>query len=124
MLIWEDWVDYLKYDRDPETEKDLKEFLGIEDGDKYILMNQIYGSNQIHLGVKRDLPKDYSGKIVEMQVFNESTIFDWCGIIENAEEIHTVDTSIQYVIESLDINAKLVVHPRHYNTPTYCIQTV
>ena len=114
---WEDWVDYLKYDRDLETEKELKEFLGIEDGDRYILMNQIYGTNQIHLGVKRDLPKDYPGKIIEMQVFNESTIFDWCGIFENAEEIHTVDTSIQYVIESLDISAKLVVHPRHYNTP-------
>ena len=79
-------------------------------------MNQIYGSNQIHLGVKRDLPKDYPGKIIEMQVLM-SPQFLIGGIFENAEEIHTVDTSIQYVIESLDINAKLVVHPRHYNTP-------
>ena len=114
---WEDWADYLKYDRDLELEKEFKEHLGIEEGDRYILMNETYGVNQIHLGVRRDLPKDYPGKIIEMKIYNECTIFDWCGIFEGAEEIHTVDTSLQYVIETLDTKAKLVVHPRHYNTP-------
>ena len=114
---WEDWADYLKYERNLETENDLKEFLGIKDGDRYILINEHYGMEQIHLGVKQGLPKDYPGKIIEMKIFNESTIFDWCGIIEDAEEIHTVDTSIQYVIETLDLpNTKLVAHPRHYKT--------
>ena len=114
---WKDWSDYLKFERNYETEKDLKEFLGIEDGDRYILINEYYGSDQIHLGVRRDLPKDYPGKIIEMKIYNESTIFDWCGIIENAEEIHTVDTSVQYVIETLDLKAsKFVDHPRHYKT--------
>jgi len=115
---WEDWADYLKYDRDLNTEKELKEFLGINDGDKYILYNQYYGLNQIHKGVKKGLPENYEGKLVELKIYNEATIFDWCSILENAEEIHTVDTSILYVIETLDLpNTKLVTHPRHYKTP-------
>ena len=42
-------------------------------------------------------------------------MFDWGWIFENAEQIHTVDTSILYVIESLDIKSNtLSCHPRHY----------
>jgi hypothetical protein len=118
---WEDWASYLKYKRNPKREKELQEFLGIEDGDKYIVYNEYYGLHQIYKGVKQGLPENYEGKLVELKVFNEATIFDWCAILENAEEIHTVDTSIQYVIETLNLpNTKLVVHPRHYKT-TPCV---
>jgi hypothetical protein len=114
-IEWEDWKDYLNYTRDLETEKNLKEFLGIVDGEKFILVNEYYGNNQIHLGVKKGIPENYPGKVIEFKVFNEATIFDWCSIFEEAEEIHTVDTSIQFVIETLELKAsKLVVHPRHY----------
>lgn len=114
---WGDWVDYIKYDRNYEIEKDFKDFLGIGDGERYILVNERYGANQQHFCVRKTIPEDYPGKIIEMNIYNELTIFDWAGILENAEEIHTVDTSIQYVIETLSLNnTKLVVHPRHYKT--------
>lgn len=114
-IDWEDWSDYVKYDRNYEVENQLKEHLGIKDGDRYILFNEKYGMNQVHHGVKKFIPKDYDGKLIEMQIFGGVTIFDWCGILEQAEEIHTVDTSIQYVMETLDLKAsKLVAHPRHY----------
>jgi len=36
-------------------------------------------------------------------------------LAENAEQIHTIDTSIQYVMETLDLKAsRIVAHPRHY----------
>lgn len=114
-IDWKDWSDYVKYDRNYEVEKQLKEHLGIKDGDRYILFNEKYGMSQVHNGVKKFIPKDYDGKLIEMQIFGGVTIFDWCGILEEAEEIHTVDTSIQYVMETLDLKAsKLVAHPRHY----------
>lgn len=114
-MNWEDWSDYLKYERNSKTESDLKNILGIEPGDKYILFNEKYGMNQIHHGVKKHIPKDYDGKIIEMQILGGITIFDWCGILENAEQIHTIDTSIQYVMETLDLKAsRIVAHPRHY----------
>jgi hypothetical protein len=114
-IDWSDWKDYLKYNRDYDNENELKEFLGISDGDRYILVNERYGINQVHNGVKNTIPKDYDGKIIEMNIFNEATIFDWCGVFENAEEIHTVDTSMQYVLETLDLKAsRIVAHPRHY----------
>ena len=50
-----------------------------------------------------------------MEVFENLTIFDWCWIFENAEEIHTVDTSAMFVVETLDLKAKrMTIHPRHY----------
>lgn len=114
-IEWEDWSDYVKYERNYEVENNLKEQLGISPGEKYILFNEKYGMNQTHHGVRKHIPKDYDGKIIEMQILGGITIFDWCGIIENAEEIHTVDTSILMVIETLNLKAKkMTVHPRHY----------
>ena len=36
------------------------------------------------------------------------SLFDWHLVIEKATEIHTVGTSINYLIELLDINSKEV----------------
>ena len=114
-MDWSDWSSYVKYDRDYDKENELREFLGIQKGEKYILLNDMFGMYNVHKGVQRSIPEEYDGKIIKMNVYNESTIFDWCGIFENAEEIHTVDTSILLIIETLKLKAKkMVMHPRHY----------
>lgn len=115
-ISWDDWVDYLKYRRYPERENTLKEKLGVSDGEPFILANKFYSVHKVHHGVELGLPKDYDGKIVWMDSKLTNKIFDWCWIFENAEQIHTVDTCINYIVESLDIKANtLVCHPRHWN---------
>lgn len=114
-MDWNDWSDYVKYDRNPEIENALRDHLNIEDGEPFIIYNDTYGFNQKHNGVINSIPKDYDGKVINLQVFRNLTIFDWCWIFENAEEIHTVDTSMMYVIETLNLKAKnMTCHPRHY----------
>tara|TARA_B100000214_G_C23886312_1_gene589634 strand:+ start:105 stop:809 length:705 start_codon:yes stop_codon:yes gene_type:complete len=114
-MDWSDWSSYVKYDRDYDKENELREFLGIQKGEKYILLNDMFGMYNVHKGVQRSIPEEYDGKIIKMNVYNEATVFDWCGIFENAEEIHTVDTSILLIIETLKLKAKkMVMHPRHY----------
>lgn len=114
-MDWRDWGDYVKYDRNPEIELALKNHFGIEDGEPFILYNDTYGFSQKHTGVVNSIPKDYDGKIIKLEVFEGITVIDWAWIFENAEEIHTVDTSILMVIEPLDIKAtKMTIHPRHY----------
>lgn len=42
---------------------------------------------------------------VSMGIISRYSLFDWAAIIENATEIHTVNTSIIYILECLDIKA-------------------
>lgn len=113
-IDWKDWSKYLNYERDKDIEKSLFEKLEVNWDEPFILANDTYGLDQKHLGVSENLPKDYDGKIINLKVFPEFTIFDWCSVFEKAEQIHTVDTSIQYVIETLNTTDNLIVYPRHY----------
>lgn len=113
-IEWEDWSDYIKFDRDLEKEKSLFEYLELREDEPFILVNETYGVFQKHYGVMENIPSGYDGKIVKLQLNPNFTIFDWCLIFEKAEQIHTIDTSIQYVIETLDTTNDLVVYPRHY----------
>ncbi len=112
---WSNWASSIKYERDYETEDDLRKYFGLEKGDPFILYNDCYGMQQFHKGVVNSIPDGYDGKVIKLEVFNEATVFDWCWIFENAEQIITVDTSILMVIETLELKAKkMIMHPRHY----------
>tara|TARA_R110002020_G_scaffold181315_2_gene376112 strand:+ start:2874 stop:3599 length:726 start_codon:yes stop_codon:yes gene_type:complete len=109
------WQKYVKYDRNLEIENQLMTHLGIEKGDPYIFYNDTYGSDSKHNGVVKSIPEGYDGKVIKLEIFNECTVWDWCTVFENAEEIYTVDTSIVWVIETLETKAtKMTCHPRHY----------
>lgn len=114
-MEWDGWSDYIKYDRNYDVESALKQHFGLQDGDPFIFYNDTYGPGQKHNGVVKSIPEDYDGKIIKLEVFEGVTVFDWAWIFENAEQIHTVDTSIMYVIETLNLKAnRMTCHPRHY----------
>jgi hypothetical protein len=54
-------------------------------------------------GISND-PNYYGKKIVEMEILDEYTLFDWCKVIENSLEIHTIDTSLILLIEKIITN--------------------
>ena len=61
-------------------------------------------------------------KIIEQREehLNQFNFFDLSWILENAEEIHTVETSLCYLIECLDTTDKLFVYSRIIdNRPQY-----
>ena len=123
-IDWKDWSSYIKYERNYEREDYISNLLGVVPGEPFIITNSYYGMNKTMTGLVKQLPKDYDGKKVEMNHnIPGSKIFDWCWIFENAEEIHTVDTSILYVIETLNtLASKLIVHPRHYIHTEQCLK--
>jgi hypothetical protein len=45
-------------------------------------------------------------KKVEINIKDNFTVFDWLKVIENASEIHIVDSSLTYLIENLTLKAK------------------
>ena len=78
--------------------------LGLKDNSEYVFVNKYANTeNRKYNGIdhlKFDLP------IINLKILNEFTLFDWCKVIENAKEIHTVHTSINYLIEVLNIKAE------------------
>ena len=121
-IDWYDWRDYLKYNRDLEREKSTKEMFGIKDGEPFIFANKWYSFRKPHHGVELTIPEDYDGKVIWMDPNSTDRVFDWCWLIENAEQIHIVDTCLNYIIDTLDIKADtLICHPRHYKNTEPCV---
>lgn len=49
---------------------------------------------------------------IEMKIIPGYSIFDWAKVLENAKEIHTVSTSLLYIIEMLDLTCPIHLYPR------------
>ena len=104
-----DWKDYIHINRNTEREIRLAEHLKLPDN--FVLCNNTYGPPGEHksrgLEIESDLPR------VNVQMIDGYTPFDWMGIIERAEEFHTVDTSFCYMAETLNCDTRFTMHERH-----------
>lgn len=119
---WHDWRDHFTYKRNYEREGNLKETLGIQDGEPFIFANKWYSFRKPHEGVELSIPEDYDGKVIWMDTDLTPSVFDWCWILENAEQIHIVDTCLNYIVDTLNIKADtLICHPRHYKNTEECV---
>lgn len=109
-----DWQKYIRINRNKEKENDLfHNYLGLKDNSKYVLANNNFGYYQSRDGVTSNI-QNKELPIVWMQILGGYTMFDWIKVIENATEIHTVDTSVVYLIESINTKAKVLnMYPRH-----------
>lgn len=102
------WESSFEFKRNPIREKYLSDTLNIKK--PYILVNKNFGSKDYaHLNNKRIIPEMASQVFIEYQGFDN--IFDWIGLLENAEEIHTVDTSWCYLLKKLNLK-KVTVYSR------------
>jgi glycosyltransferase involved in cell wall biosynthesis len=103
-MDWITWKDAM-YQRDEAKEKALMGELGIIAGEPYTLINRMWKSDG---KTKSAFECKTSGKVIEMTMMQNFSLFDWSKIIENATEIHTVSTSIVYILELLDIKCEKV----------------
>jgi len=110
-----DWSNYLKFNRNHKKEDKLfYETLGLKDGEEYCLTLRNYGSPPNFL----KFPINYVGnlKIVELDFYEGFTLFDWCKVIENASEMHLIDSSINYIIDLLTLKSdRLFLYTRRPN---------
>jgi hypothetical protein len=97
----------LKFKRFPEKEKKLMEILKIKEEDKYVLINENY-----HWDKKIEIKIGTSFKKIYMNKINGFDLIDWSLVLENAKEIHTVETSIMYLVDRLKTTDKLFLYPR------------
>lgn len=117
-LDFEDWIDYFNFERNKQKEDHLfYEILGLTDESEFVFVNRQYGSpptTQICKYIDVSKFPNY----VEMSYLEGYTIFDWCKVIEHAKEIHTVETSLNYIIDKINPKGKLEMYSKH-TPPNY-----
>jgi hypothetical protein len=120
-LTDENWQDYFTFERKRDKEEELFNMLGCFE--PYILVNRFYGEGQT-LEVEQNIV-DKSLKRVHMGRIGNYTLLDWCKVIENCKELHTVDTSINYLVEVLDMKTDiLLVYARHLEHALKCLKPI
>jgi hypothetical protein len=87
---------YCFFPRDHKREKELINKLQI-DGD-YCFCNTSCSNKDYDIKIKTNYQKIYLQKIT-------NNLLDWIGVIENAKEIHTIDTSVFQMIKNLNIKS-------------------
>lgn len=100
---WKMWRE-LTWARDYVSEKKLSELVGANG--EYILVNRYFGAASDGRQITPELPNGV--KVIEMRTLPGFTLLDWCGVIENASEIHSANTSLLYVLEMMDL--KMPIH--------------
>lgn len=95
----------LSFKRNLDREKKLIDLLNLPE--KFNFVNNTYGGSFEKISITvPDFP------VVELRKIDGFTLLDWGGVIERAEKIYTVETSIIYYIESLNTTAERHLYPR------------
>jgi hypothetical protein len=108
----DDWRKGLNIERNYEREKLLMDMYKISG--EYVIVNKYYHqpphSNYRDIDISTDLPvHEMSYEVDNSFGFN---LFDWIGAIENASEIHTVGTSVAYLVDKYANTDKLYCYER------------
>lgn len=102
---WERWKEYAMPVRDRNRERKLMTILGIDITGQYNFIATTFGSN----GNRAiEIKTSNNFKNIELKYIEGYSLFDWCGVIEYAAEIHAVSSSTLYLFEILDLSAKSV----------------
>lgn len=102
-IDWKDWREYIIFNRNLDKENDLYyNVLKLSDNEEYVFVNRNYRTrpnkcvfNNISIN-----PQDYGCRVVELNIMDNFSIFDWCKVIENARSINMISTSLNYLLES------------------------
>lgn len=101
----------LIFTRNIEKETQLKQYLNINPNDKFIFVNNNFAGPEYNYKV--DIKPQTDLRIIHQEYIDGFTLLDWCGVLEQANEIHTVSTAIFFVIEALKLEkTSLHLYPR------------
>lgn len=110
---WRDWRDYLKFNRNIEKENELYyDVLGLKDGEEYIYCNRHWQTRPTK-EVYRGIPEFTSIKVIDHDIIEGFSLFDWCKVLMNAKEIYMIETSINYILESPEMFDTIKEKPLH-----------
>lgn len=118
-LDWTDWKDYVTFKRNKRKENKLRKHLELKDDEKFVLIVNMIGTPP-NTAFYPIFPCNVVGKkLIYLKPIEGFSVFDWCGILEDAEEIYSVDTCIQYITEFLELKATRLELFSRFNPANY-----
>jgi hypothetical protein len=108
-LPWQLWREHAMWVRNPSKEMGLINELGIDVNMPFNLVNKRFGSSG-ERSVNIEVSNSFQN--IEMRELAGYSLFDWAGVMFLAEEIHTVSTSILYMLELLPIKKPIHLYVR------------
>jgi hypothetical protein len=112
---WED----LSFTRNIAKEEDLKKRI-VGDNKDYIFLNTFY---QNSLNAEMEIKINSGLPVVKMEKVDGFSMIDWCKIIEDANQVHTVSTSTLYLIHSIHQEGKEYhLYPRGVGANHYTVE--
>lgn len=97
----------LTWRRDYAHEATLIELLNLPE--KFNLVNRTFG-HEASFTITPVINNDYP--IVEMTNIPGYTLIDWLGVVERATEIHASNSSLNYLIELMNLDCLVYLYPR------------
>ena len=109
-LDFTDWYQYLNINRNYKREKKLIDKLNININEPFNVVNLNFGSPPN--SVKCPEPKLTNNyPVIYLDYINDYNIFDWLSILEAATEVHTVETSLCYLLRYLRLT-NVFIYPK------------
>jgi hypothetical protein len=105
-LDWNNWRDYIKWNRNIEKENKLfYEVLGLQDGEEYVFVNRTFATRPyLHFfETIPNTPEYYGCKVIELSIIEGYSMFDWFKVFYYAKEIHMIETSLNYFLETPEL---------------------
>lgn len=108
----DNWQDYFEITRNYDREKKILNHFNINPEEKYNVVNKIFATPPDTITNNSIIPKN-NYKTINMELLGWDRIFDWMGVLENAEEVHTVDTSLTLIMVKLGIKNAHIYERTH-----------
>lgn len=109
---WHKNIDIL---RNRQRESKVYDIYNIDKTKPYSIINMAYGTPPNHVTRNININLQTNQKVVmscELDQRNDIRLFDWLDVIENAYEIHTVETSICFLADKYAKTDKLFMYER------------
>jgi hypothetical protein len=97
----------LTWKRDYDAESRLVRLLDLPK--EFVLVNRYYG-HASEMQITPKLPPHTP--IVEMRNIDGFTLIDWLGVVELASEVHASNSSLNYLIELMNLKIPVYLYPR------------
>lgn len=120
------WREGFTFKRNIDKENDLYyNILGLKDDDKYVYVNSYYNTDNYVTDMF--VGKEFKYPIVENEIYEGFTPFDWIKVFQNAQEIHTRPTSVSFIIDVIDTKAEVYYYTfdqENYDQVSYIFRNV
>lgn len=100
----------ISFKRNFEKEAELLQILNISENEEFIFVNNNFADPNLKYSTNINVETNL--RIITLEYLEGFTLLDWCGILEIAKEIHTVSTSLYFVIEGIGRTEGLHLYPR------------